>query len=136
MPEKWSTWWYLQPFRLYPTRLLCPWDSPGKTTGVGCHAFLQGIFLTQGSNPCFLCLLHWQEGSLPPGPPGKPLLCSILFSMASLFYFKFSGFANMLAYLLPSVYLCLRKVNIWGQAVSVDSDQTSRHKIKSNIPKK
>ena len=30
--------------------LLCPWDSPGKNTGVGCHALLQGIFLTQGSN--------------------------------------------------------------------------------------
>ena len=33
-----------------PARLLCPWDSPGKITGVGCHALLQGIFLTQGLN--------------------------------------------------------------------------------------
>ena len=32
----------------------CPWDFPGKNTGVGCHSLLQGIFLTQGSNPCFL----------------------------------------------------------------------------------
>ena len=30
--------------------LLCPWDSPGKKTGVGCHALLQGIFLIQGLN--------------------------------------------------------------------------------------
>ena len=51
--------------------LLCPWDSPGDSTGVGCHAFLQGIFLTQGSNPCLLCFLHWQAGSLPVAPPGK-----------------------------------------------------------------
>ena len=36
---------------LQPTRLLCPWDSLGKSTGVGCHALLQGIFLTQRSNP-------------------------------------------------------------------------------------
>jgi len=36
---------------LYPTRLLYPWDSPGKNTAVGCHALLQGIFPTQGSNP-------------------------------------------------------------------------------------
>ena len=36
---------------LQPPRLLCPWDSPGKNTGVGCHALLQGIFPTQGSNP-------------------------------------------------------------------------------------
>ena len=33
------------------TRLLCPWDSPGKNTGVGCHFLLQGIFPTQGSDP-------------------------------------------------------------------------------------
>ena len=32
-------------------RLLCPWNSPGKNTGVGCQALLQGIFPTQGSNP-------------------------------------------------------------------------------------
>ena len=37
-----------------PTRLLCPWDSSGKNTRVGCHALLQGIFLTQGSNPGLL----------------------------------------------------------------------------------
>ena len=51
----------LQPHGLYPTRLLCPRDSPSKNTGVGCHLLLQGIFATQGSN---LCLLHWQAGSL------------------------------------------------------------------------
>ena len=36
---------------LQPARLLCPWDSPGKNTGVGYRAFLQGIFPAQGSNP-------------------------------------------------------------------------------------
>ena len=41
-------------------------------TGVGCHALLQGIFLTQGSNLCFLHLLRWQACSLPLAPPGKP----------------------------------------------------------------
>ena len=50
---------------------LCPWDSPGKNTGVGCSALFQGIFPTQGSNPCLLCLLHWQAVSLPLVPPGK-----------------------------------------------------------------
>ena len=47
----------LWPYGLWPTRLLCPWDSPGKNTGVGCHFFLQGIFPTQGSNPH---LLHYR----------------------------------------------------------------------------
>ena len=41
----------LQPHGLLPTRLLCPWASPGKNTGVGCHALLQRIFPTQGLNP-------------------------------------------------------------------------------------
>ena len=45
-------------------------DSPGKNTGVGCHA-LQGVFPAQGSNPRLLHLLHWQVGSLPLAPTGK-----------------------------------------------------------------
>ena len=55
------------------SRLLCPWDSPCKNTGVSCHALFWGIFPTQGSNRHLLCLLHWQLGSLSLEPPGKPL---------------------------------------------------------------
>ena len=44
-------WHLLGSHGLYPGSLLCPRDSPGKNTGVGCHALLQGIFPTQGSNP-------------------------------------------------------------------------------------
>ena len=40
----------------------------GKNTGMGCHALLQGIFLTQGSNSCLFHLLHWQASSLPLVP--------------------------------------------------------------------
>ena len=53
-----------------PTRLFCSWDFPGKNTEVGCHFFLQGIFLIKGSHPCFL---HWQADSSPLLPPGKPI---------------------------------------------------------------
>ena len=49
------------------------WDSPSKHTGVGSPALLLGIFLTQGSNPRLLLLLHWQVGSLPLPPPGSPI---------------------------------------------------------------
>ena len=52
-------------------RLLCPWYSPGNT-GVSSHDLLQGMFPTQDSNPSLLRLLHWQTGSLPLAPPGKP----------------------------------------------------------------
>ena len=54
----------LRPHGLESARLLCPWDSPGKNAGAGCHFLLQGIFSTQGSNPCLLWLLRWQADSL------------------------------------------------------------------------
>ena len=51
----------------------CPWDSPGKNTGVGCHFLLQGNLPNPGLEPVSLvCLLHWQASSLPLVPPGKP----------------------------------------------------------------
>ena len=40
----------LRPHGLHPTGILCPWDFPGKSPGVGCHFLLQGILLTQGLN--------------------------------------------------------------------------------------
>ena len=58
-----------------PPGFPCPWDSPGKNTGVGCHFLLQGLFPTQGSNTRLLSLLHWQVGSVPLAPPRKPLYC-------------------------------------------------------------
>ena len=61
----------LQPHGLGPTKLLCPWNSPGKNTGVGCHFLLQGIFLTQGSNPGLPCcrqiLYHLSHQGNPNG---------------------------------------------------------------------
>ena len=70
-----NTWVHVRPLQSCPT--LCDpmdcsppgssvhRDSPGKNSGVGCHAFLQGIFPTQVCSPCLLCLLHWQADSLP-----------------------------------------------------------------------
>ena len=52
--------------------LLCPWDSLGKNIGEGCYLLLQEIFLTQGSNPSVLHLLHWQVDSLPLNHLGSP----------------------------------------------------------------
>ena len=46
-----TLWW---PLGLQPIRLLCPWDFSGKNTGVCWHFLLQGIFPTQGLNPCLL----------------------------------------------------------------------------------
>ena len=44
----------VQPHGILPTRFLWPWNSKGKNIGMGCHSLLQGIFLTQRSNPGIL----------------------------------------------------------------------------------
>ena len=62
----------LRPHGLYiPPHSSVHGDSSGKSTGVGCHALLQGTFPTQGLNPRLLCLLHWQAGSLLLAPLGQ-----------------------------------------------------------------
>ena len=60
----------LRPHGLQPSRLLCPWNSPGKNTGVGSHSLLPGIFLTQGWEPRSPA---FKADSLPSEPAGKPL---------------------------------------------------------------
>ena len=44
--------------RTIASKVHCPWDSSGKNTGGGCHALLQGMFLTQGWNSRLLNLLY------------------------------------------------------------------------------
>ena len=69
----------LPPHGLQPTRLLCPWNSPVKNTGVGSHFLLLGIFPTQESNPAT------QVDSLLSEPPGKPLQALLqAFSLVSI----------------------------------------------------
>ena len=62
----------LWPHGWLPTKVLCPWNFPGKNTGASCHFLFQGIFLTQEYNQFLLHLLHQQADSLPLVPPGKP----------------------------------------------------------------
>ena len=63
-----------RPHGLQPSRLLCPWDSPGKNTGVGCYAFLQEGLPNPGIEPRSPIL---QVDSLPSEPTGKPIKCSM-----------------------------------------------------------
>ena len=60
----------LWPHGLQLSRLLYPWNSPGKNAGVSSHSLLQGISPTLGLNPGIKPTL--QADSLPSEPPGKP----------------------------------------------------------------
>ena len=81
----------LRPHGLQPTRLFCPWNFPGKDTGVSCHFILQGIFPTQGSNPH---LLHGQANSLQPSHQGSPS------EILAIFYFNPKGGYYMNSHLI------------------------------------
>ena len=89
------------PGRRQPTRLRCPWDSPGKNTRVSCHALLQGIFPTQGSNPCLLHFPHWQVGSLPVQP--------LLISKGTALEIRYPGNAPMQLLISTHLYYTLEK---------------------------
>ena len=84
---------------LCPSRLLCPWNFPGKNIGVGCHFLLQGIFLPQGLNPhlvhCRQILYHWTTGGA-----NKPLYVKNVSSQVKYRHFLSFGEAQnwMLAY--------------------------------------
>ena len=61
------------PHGLEPTRLLCPWDFPGKSTGVGCHCLLQRVFPIQGVTLMSLESPALAGGFVTTEPPRKPL---------------------------------------------------------------
>ena len=64
----------LQPHGLESSRLLCPWESPGKNTGMSCYFLLQRVFPTQGWN---LCLLHDRQILLLLSQQGSPNACQL-----------------------------------------------------------
>ena len=63
------------PHGLQPPRLLCPWDFPGKSTGVGAVSSSRGSFWPRDCT-CLLHLLHWQLNSSPLHHLGSPWVCT------------------------------------------------------------
>ena len=68
----------LPPHELQPSRLLGPWNFPGRNTGVGCRFFLAGIFLTQEGWNLGLPYCTWILYSEPPGKPDNVHYMSLL----------------------------------------------------------
>ena len=88
----------LLPYGLQSSRLLCPWDSPGKHSGVGCRPSFRGSS-TKGSNMSLWNILHWQADFLPLVPTRKPTFCLVLYYFSIYFCFP------MLIWLLGYSYL-------------------------------
>ena len=123
----------LWPYGLLPARLLCLWDSPGKNTGGGCHALLQGIFSTQRQNPHLLhsrrilyslSVLGSPERNLPVGKKWLEILTpSYLTRKANkhtnILCMLMSGFHQILLSLFLEGLLVFIQNWRWGPSMSL-----------------
>ena len=66
---------FLWSYGLWPSRLLCPWDSPGKNTGVGCH-FLLWFLPYSDMNQPWVYMCPPSRTHLPPPSPSHPSVSS------------------------------------------------------------
>ena len=109
-------------------RLLCPWDSPGKSTGVSWHFLLQGIFPIQGLNSHLLGLLYGQAGSLLLAPQGESTLLesplslhslpSLIFIVQLLRHLSFVSAQHFKFSWLKCVHLCVNLYDSWNVSFS------------------
>ena len=110
-------------------RLLCPWNSPGKNTGVGCIPFSRGSFLTQGSNlgsPAlsYVCIL-WEAGS-----PGNCLKAEWGADCLGFMLIPLSTRGSVTRLSQPSSkddYGCYLVGSMWGAKWALDEAQQSHH---------
>ena len=75
----------VRPHRRQPTRLLCPWDSPGKNTGVGCHFLLPCVKVKSQSEVAQLCLTLCNPiNCSPPGSSVHGILQARTLELAAI----------------------------------------------------
>ena len=132
----------LQFHRLQPTRLLCPWDFPGKNTGVGCDFLLQGIFPTQRLN---LCLLHCRQILYQLSQQGshvsiKLCICQRSFHMWLIImlhyhhkYFGIENTVNKLNMWRKISYSCLCTIIIVLDTTEVTWQLQQQHSVRHRI---
>ena len=111
----------LWPQGLQPARLLSPWNSSDKNSGVGCHALLQGIFLTQGSN---LSLLHyrWTLYCWTTAEALKKEFLKIFSEYFLLFYYSL-----LFKTYFATSWKIFRWINLKDIYISIDSGFVSYH---------
>ena len=122
----------MRPHRQQPTRLLCPWDSPGKNTGVGCHFLLQCIKVKSESEVTQSCPTlsdpkDWSlQGSSVHGIfqarvlewgaiAFSEILHSALLKTSKITYWSTSVTVNFSV----SLSLCMFSSNVWGFLVRI-----------------
>ena len=107
------------------------------------RALFQGIFPTQESNLCLLHLLHWQAGSLPLVPPGKPLISYMIVQMICLNYCVFVSWGvspfhlscQFYVYGVISLFIMLVMCLMSAQSVLIFSSVQFSHSVMSDSPR-
>ena len=103
----------MKPTCLEPTRLLCPWNSPGRDTEMDCHSLLQGIFLTQGLNSC---LLHHRGIFYCLSYQGSPTICKTWNSLVILWLGLCAFTAKDLS-LIPGWGTMIPQATVWKKII-------------------
>ena len=85
-----------------------------KSTEVGCHALLQGSFLTQGLNHVSYAYLHWQASSLSLSPPGKPLI-PLTWLLSQCHTFHICSYSRTLFLVAISVLISVLNVSCYNK---------------------
>ena len=107
--------WFCATHRQQPTRLPCPWDSPGKNTGVGCHFLLQCMKVKSESEVTQLCptLCNPMDCS-PPGSSAHGIFQARVLEWGAIAFSKFLPYCTTKTHFLAtSAYSYLW---IWAQS--------------------
>ena len=112
----------VRPHRLQPTRLPCPWDSPGKNTGVGCHFLLQCMKVKSESEVAWSCpTLSDPMDCSPPGSSVHGIFQArilewgaIAFSMLKANFPLFPNYVHSWSS-LPSTCFYSSQISYWKQ---------------------
>ena len=110
--------WLCNPLGCRP---LCPWNSPGKNTGVGCHFLLQGDLPKPGIESV-LCLLHWQAGFLPLAPPRTqifilPASCNYSKHYLSANFCCFTDQIHISCSKVPKTWKISQRGKLWSNGI-------------------
>ena len=108
----------LQHHGVWPTRLHCLWDFPGKNNGVDCRFLLQGIFPTQRLNPY---LLHWQVDFSSLNHQGSTGWSRVAFKILFLATSLWIKIPQWRWVALKERTICRRRMDSWCPSVWVSS---------------
>ena len=113
---------------LCSTRLLCSWDSPGKNTGAGCRALLQGIFPIQEWNPTSLMPPAFARGFFTTSTTWQALTVQqVIFFLFVLLsqgpFLSFPGPVTLCVLFQPKILMALIACHHPGPGITVDQKQ-------------